>query len=347
MAGRYRNAVPIEETGEEEWIRIVPVGDFPNHPDGAHEVTPEHIEEMVRNHDRLQVDVLFDKDHRSLFGDTRATAWAEDLEAREDGLYCRTPQLTPYGEGLVNGREYRYYSPVYALDTTDKQGEALGARIHSVAFTNTPYMDAGEIDAIGNAGRGAAAPDDSSSPTDSDEEPFMEREELIDLLDLDDDVTDEELEAAVREAQEARAAAEEEDDDGGDDAEPQPDDEGEDEGDGEAEDEGDDASVEEMVNRKVNAALAEWDNENEAEQLVDEAIADGKIAPSQKATYLNAAKRDLDGTREALGALDEDEALPDGVTVNSGGGNGATKRPGSGSGGPMMDRINEQAQQQA
>lgn len=334
--GAYRNAVslPGDLDDAPEWIRIVPVGDFPNHPDGAHTVTVDDVERMVENFDRKDVDLLFDVDHESLFGNTRAAAWGMELEARDDGLYARFPDFTPYGEELVSGREYRYLSPVYAMDVTNKQGEQVGATIFSVAITNTPYFDAGEIDAIGNADdptSGTDASDESDSPS------TMDRDELIALLGLDDDATDDEIRQAAEEAgdvyrQAVEDSAEIETDSSGkpsenDDGDTGAADEGNDPS-GESEDgpESDEDEEPEDLDEKINAAvdrrMEERSRRQDAQRLVDQAIEDGKILPADREIFLNSARQDLEKTRKRLNNMEEGAALPEGLKTNSGGSGG-------------------------
>jgi len=317
--GAYRNAVslPGDLDDAPDWIRVVPIGDFPNHPDGAHEVTSEHVDQMVENFDRKDVDLLFDVDHESLVGNTRAAAWGMELEARDDGLYARFPNFTPYGEELVTNQEYRYLSPVYALDVTDKQGEQVGARLFSVAITNTPYFDAGEIDAI-NASDSAQDSHPSATP-DTNSDSIMDRDTLIDLLGLGEDATDEEIEDALADLRKAKEVLEGE--------VAQEDADGEATPDGEAETEndphGDEEELEEVVNSlrtEINELKKEREEER-AEQLVNSAIDAGKIAPSQEDIYLSAARADYEGTKEKLEAMEEGAAMPSSVDPPAAGDN--------------------------
>lgn len=150
-SGAYRNAVPIPVDADAEWLRIVPVGAYPEHHDGAHEVTADMVQQMATNQrDRYATDVVVDIDHDSLWGYTRAAGWINEIEARDDGLYMRMPEWTRYGQDFIENREYRFFSPVYQIDARDKQGTSVGARLLSVALTNTPYFDEGEIDAARN-----------------------------------------------------------------------------------------------------------------------------------------------------------------------------------------------------
>jgi phage I-like protein len=153
----YYNAIEIaaKATGgnDPEYIKIVPVGVFPTHPDGPHEITPDHITEMAANIKNGGTDLLFDFGHDSLYCmGAEAAGWSpKDLvQAKADGLYVKYPVFTTDGQEKVNGKAYRYFSPVYCLESFDKNGKEIGAILHSVGLVNTPYMDT-EIDAIGNS----------------------------------------------------------------------------------------------------------------------------------------------------------------------------------------------------
>ncbi len=315
-----------------EWIRVVPVGDFPEHHDGGHAVTREHLDQMVANFSRQATELLFDFDHASVFGgSTRAAGWSADVEVRDDGLYVRLPQWTPAGQEAIASREYRYLSPVYVLESEDKQGQPVGAWLHSVSLTNDPYFKEGEIDAIGNSRRAAA-------PTDSDHvdpEILMDRSELIALLGLSDDASDDDIKArtdALRRAAEAEADSEE--------------------GDADADDAGDEPETPEehqdrTLEAKVNSLMKRFTEREKAEasarvgQLVDGAIASGKIEPAHRKLYLNAAQHDFASTKADLDAIPDGAALPRGVRVQ----NGVGKSPSTGLARSVrkgtMDYVNE------
>lgn len=149
----HSNAIALADATDDEWIRIVPIGNFPNHQHGAHEITADHIRQMVENFRNSGTDLLFDIDHQSLTSETRAAGWSGELEVREDGLYAKYPEFTPATRQAIENKEYRYLSPVYALSKTDKKGNKIGAVIDSIGITNRPYMDV-EIDHIGNSAQG-------------------------------------------------------------------------------------------------------------------------------------------------------------------------------------------------
>jgi phage I-like protein len=153
----YANSLEIESLTDagkvSEFIKVVPIGTFPTHPCGAHEITPQHIQEMALNILNSGTDVLFDFGHESLYCmNAEAAGWSpkDSVKAQADGLYIKYPEWTEAGKEKVNGKAFRYLSPVYLFNQTDKQGKEIGAVLHSVGLTNTPYMDT-EIDSIGNS----------------------------------------------------------------------------------------------------------------------------------------------------------------------------------------------------
>lgn len=300
--GAYCNAIDLEDVdGEDEWLRVVPIGENPNHPDGPHEVTPEHIEQMAANFERFDTDVLIDVDHESIRwdGSTRAAGWGSDVEPRDDGLYMRFPSWTPRGEDLVSNRDYRYLSPVYFLNYEAKDGQRIGAVLDSVALTNRPYFDEGEIDAIGN-----------STSTDSPSAMTLDRDALIEELDLSDDATDEDIMEAIRQREQAPEP----------DPEPDPDDGSE---------EGDEDDLKAKVNSLTQQvqALKDERTTDRAETLVDKAVDDEKITPAERDIYLNAARSDYDGTAKKINNMKPGRAkpgtvsLPDGDDDGNGGNN--------------------------
>jgi len=312
--GAHVNSAPLPTDVEElpEWITILSAGEVPGHPDGDHEVTREHLEEMVSNFEGQSTDLLVDYDHGSWFGgDTSAAGWSPELRLTDEGLQIRRPEFTPDGEAAVSNREFRYLSPVYVLESQNNDGEEAGAQLLSVALTNTPYYNEGEIDGIGNSAEPAPNDSDESNPSS-----FMDREELIDLLGLDEDATDEEIREAVDDLQKARQILEgevdedllpdEEDTDGEDDPEaesdPHP-----------SEDEEGEPVTEEKVNALVDQKLEEREKEGRAEALVSAAIEQAKIRRSEKDVYLNSAKADYEGTKERLDNMVPGSAMPQGV----------------------------------
>lgn len=304
--GHYACHLPFPEPApgdsDDGWIRIVPIGEFPFHHDGPHALDAEAIGEMARNFADRATDLSVDIDHRSLWGDTASVGWIDEVEARDDGLYAKYPVWTPGGEALVHDRTYRYFSPVY-YRRTGKDGLDMGWALDSVALTNRPFFDQGEIDHIGNASPAADSPEDQDTT--------MDREELAQLLGIDvADVTDEVIANSIKELKANQKPAP---DAPATDPDPIP----------EAKEAGDGDPVA-IVNSRLEALeKAQADQVKEAadaraESLVDSAIANGKILPADRAVYLNGAKSDYDQTKAALDAKKANSAMPEGVQTPGG-----------------------------
>lgn len=282
-AGYFTNAVEIESG---EWLKIVPVGYFPNHHDGAHQIERRHIDEMKRNFDASKVDLLFDYEHRSLWGQSVAAGWGKEVEAREDGLYVKAPEWTARAKEMIEGKEYRYLSPVYRLTTKNKLGIEIGATIISVGLTNTPYFD-NEIDGIANS---TSAESDMKFSAD-----FLTR------LGLAESATAEQIEEKVNSLTAGAG-----DPNGNKPAAGSPE---------AAPAEGDKpkapaAGEAEALPARVKPLQDAQQVEAAAEALVNSAIAEGRIMPADKAVWINSARVDLPGTTAALQAKPARSAMP-------------------------------------
>lgn len=288
-AGFFTNTVEIDAGSE--WLKIVPVGYFPNHHDGAHQIEKKHVEEMKRNFDASKVDLLFDYEHRSLWGNSVAAGWGKEVDAREDGLYVKAPEWTARAQEMIAGREYRYLSPVYRLTTKNKLGIEIGATIISVGLTNTPYFD-NEIDGVSNSS--SAESDMKFSAA------FLAR------LGLAEGATAEQIEEKVN----SLTASQPGDPNGNKPAagspEPTP-------------TEGDKpkapaAGQAETLPARVVKPLDDAQQVQAAEALVNSAIADGRILPAEKMVWMNSALTDLGATKAALEAKPKQQALPGRMT---------------------------------
>lgn len=131
------------------WAPIALVGTWSGHPNGPFEVTEQHLEEMKRNFDadpkrRLVVDF----NHASLrspTGEAPAAGWVMEMKIElVDGkkkLLGRIEWLNSCAKDIEAGA-YLYLSPTIFWGAVDKvTGKPIGARLHSVALTNTPFLD--------------------------------------------------------------------------------------------------------------------------------------------------------------------------------------------------------------
>lgn len=331
--GRYAGSA-VEVDTDSEWVLIVSEGEFLNHHHGPHKVTAEDIASMAAHFETTSTDLLIDYDHASVFqGDTRAAGWSTDLRVTDRGLEMRAPVFTAAAQQMLDEREYRYYSPVYQLEGREKDGSPTGSRLISVAITSLPYFDQHEIDAIGNSASGD--PDDTTPPDEG--TPFMEKSELLELLGLPDDATDEQIAEAKKKLKEAQAAAKKA-------AEEKPDEEAKaNSATPEASDV--DARLDRIEQMLADRAKADEDADEAAkvETLVNGALASGRIGQHEKALFTNSAKADFEGTKALIEKRDEGSAKPQRMRVNSA--SGGSDRTGDAArfgGGPGLDYVNKQ-----
>jgi hypothetical protein len=138
-------------------------------------VTRKTLADLVANFRRRLADTVIDYEHASEFpGDARgqpipAAGWLKAIEdgPDADGVLYGEAEFTPRAQALIEGKEYRYLSPVINWGARDKQtGEPQGATLTSLALTNRPFLEAlpalamsdgwGKIDADGD-GRGTSS----------------------------------------------------------------------------------------------------------------------------------------------------------------------------------------------
>lgn len=269
----------VEIPTDKEKIKIVPVGYFPAHHDGAHEITKQNIIEMAENIKNGGTDIMFDYGHESIWSSGAiAAGWSarKSAEAREDGLYIDYPEFTEAATARVNAKEYRYFSPAYFLEGIDKKGKNIGAVLHSVALVNKPYMDK-EINHIGNSQK---QQENKMNP------------QILKFLGLSETATEAEVEAKLNSLRvENKLNTDASVDDILD-------------------------AIKNSSTNQTNAledrvkALENDKKLGKIEALVNSAIDDGKILPAQKQVYVNAAEKDFAGTKTILDAIQKNSAVP-------------------------------------
>lgn len=141
---------------------------------------------VIANLKSQQDDLLVDYEHQTLYAESNgqpapAAAWFNQLEWRDDGLYVTGAQWTDAAKTAIEAREYRYISPVMAYDK--KTGEVNS--IVMASLVNYPAID-GLTDL-------AAA---HFNFYQSQEESIVD-EELLELLGLDKASTQEQVNLAV------------------------------------------------------------------------------------------------------------------------------------------------------
>lgn len=139
--------------------------------------TQEALSQIADELNSTETEVLMDKDHASarkgLERDTQSLGWFSKFVASAKGLFGLL-KLTKKGREMIEGREYRHVSPVFALNE-DKEP----IRLLSVAATNTPAIRVPE-----NVILNAEPEQSNSEVSDKSEALHMDitKEELVELI---------------------------------------------------------------------------------------------------------------------------------------------------------------------
>ena len=135
---RYELIANAEKPDE---ICIVIPGTWEGHWSGGdYAITERDIDEMIANFNTEGRDLLFDYNHDSLWGDSKAAAWGKSLEKRDGKIYCKV-EWTEEGKKAVESKEYRFLSNVLIFNYFDPNNKKLtGSYLHSVALTNVPFQ---------------------------------------------------------------------------------------------------------------------------------------------------------------------------------------------------------------
>ncbi|MDD5087204.1 MAG: phage protease [bacterium] len=142
---RFGQAQPLPKELQ-EWIHLLPIGHWDEFrgmgPGWGEEmdITAEHIGQMVAHFASWNRPALVDYEHNHFWGDTRASGWILEVQARADGLWGRV-EWTETAAGEIQRREFRYVSPVWDLDFKDTQtGDRIGAVFFGAGLTNDPFF---------------------------------------------------------------------------------------------------------------------------------------------------------------------------------------------------------------
>lgn len=150
-------STPIENQTN-NWIKLVPYGEWP-HSRGMQRFTRETAETMVAHFKSLRQRLsrgfgglpifIGHPDDPSFTGkpghsDTRAYAWIQDMETREDGLFIR-PKWSEDGNQLLKNAFYKFLSPRWAMQQTENPRVYEPVRLLSVGLTNEPNIPGDSI----------------------------------------------------------------------------------------------------------------------------------------------------------------------------------------------------------
>lgn len=184
-------ALTLTEAGDlPREIQILPRG-WVRSAKGEFLVDDTAIQELLANAAQRQNDLVVDYEHQTLLNvEAPAAAWIKRLFAKPDGVWAEV-EWTPRAAEYLRNREYRYLSPVVGVRKSDKRAVFL----HSAALTNTPAID-------------GMVPIMNKHDGKEDDDAMDElRKKLIELLGLKADADDEAITQAV-EALKGQTAAE-------------------------------------------------------------------------------------------------------------------------------------------
>ncbi|WP_110678732.1 phage protease [Salinicola sp. RZ23] len=201
----------LRVSASDDLTRLIPAGTF-TAPRGSLEgqgpwhLLESHARSIIERAAARSTDIVIDYEHQTLLAERNglpapAAGWVDprSLEWRTDGLYGRV-KWTAAAKAAIDDDSYRYLSPVFPYDA--QSGDVLDL-LH-VGLTNTPAIDTTPVAEIAAARMGRSAPDDQST-----EENTVDREKLIAALGLKADATDEQIDqklAALRAGSEDAAA---------------------------------------------------------------------------------------------------------------------------------------------
>lgn len=124
------------------WIHVAPEGEWRGHPEGPFALGAESFRACIAAFDAQANPIAIDYGHASLSSaEAPAAGWGQRLDLRDDGLWCEV-EFTARAAAAIRAGEYRYCSAVFLFDQPDRRtGEEVSCQLHSIALTNTPFID--------------------------------------------------------------------------------------------------------------------------------------------------------------------------------------------------------------
>lgn len=184
-------AARIRQAGSE--VQLIPAGEFRARDGRPHEVPAwvmgaSSARQVIARAEQRETAFVLDYEHQTLHAETSgqpapAAAWFTRLEWREgDGLYAVDVEWTERARAMIEAGEYRYLSPVFKYDP--ETGEVR--ELIMAAVTNNPAID-------GIADLAAAR----YLTQDDHEEESTVNEEMLKLLGLSKDASEQEMQDAL------------------------------------------------------------------------------------------------------------------------------------------------------
>jgi phage I-like protein len=128
------------------WHQVALEGKWSGHWMGPFSLNGQMFDQIVQGFEGQAIDTVVDYEHNSLFGDTApAAGWIQSLQRRQgdsgESTLWANIKWNARAAGHIRSQEYRYLSPTIIFNSKDrKSGKPGGAKLHSVALTNTPFL---------------------------------------------------------------------------------------------------------------------------------------------------------------------------------------------------------------
>lgn len=148
------DSIELKDPGEEKeiWIQVAKQGKFRGHRAGPFEMNAQTFAEIIRNFESQENRLIpCDFEHASEAPATEgsipdrgapAQGWITRLEMRADGNLWGLVEWLPLAKKYIKNKQYRYLSPAIVFGARDRvTGKPIGAKLSSVALTNSPYLD--------------------------------------------------------------------------------------------------------------------------------------------------------------------------------------------------------------
>lgn len=141
-----RSMIGLTGDGAEErtgWIHVAYPGTWEGHPDGAFTLDEAAFRACIESFEAQSNPLPVDYEHASVRDVAKAPAagWVQALELRDDDLWALVEWTEDAAKEIRSGA-YRYSSGVFVFGKPDrKTGDPVDCSLHSIALTNTPFID--------------------------------------------------------------------------------------------------------------------------------------------------------------------------------------------------------------
>ncbi|EAH7284691.1 hypothetical protein E7O31_02080 [Campylobacter jejuni] len=138
----FINKENLVEVSNDKPIKVAIKGEWKGHNNGRFKVDDKDLNSMIDNFNQKKIDLVIDYEHQSLKNEKApAAGWIKELYLENDALMAKA-EFNEEAKKYIANKQYRYLSPVFEFNSKDnKSGELVRAKLHSVALTNTPFID--------------------------------------------------------------------------------------------------------------------------------------------------------------------------------------------------------------